>query len=308
MRNSLTQTDGFAKKDSKQVATLEKRTRDSLTRRTIRRFMRHRVAVIATATLGVIVLLAIFAPAVERYSYEEMNLRARGVPPSAEHWFGTDRIGRDVWSRTIHGARISLAVGLGATAISTAIGMIIGALSGYYGRWVDMILMRLTDVVMTFPSIIIMLTLAALLPRSLLTIVLIIGGLSWPGVARVVRGQFLTFKEQEFVTAARALGVSNTRIILAHILPNVLAPLVALITFNVGAAILTEAGLSFLGLGVPPPAPSWGNMLEAARNLDILKNLPWMWIPPSIMTVLTVLCVNFIGDGMRDAIDPRMVL
>lgn len=300
--------DNYSESYSAEAASLSQRPPDSLTRRTIQRFLRHRMAVIAAMVLGGIVLLAIFATVVERYGYEEMNLRARGLPPNAENWFGTDRIGRDIWSRTIHGARISLAVGLGATFISTLIGTIVGAISGYYGRWLDMLLMRFTDVVMTFPGIIIMLTLAALLPRSLLTIILIIGGLSWPSVARVVRGQFLSFKEQEFVTAARALGVSDRRIIFVHILPNVLAPLVALITFNVGAAILTEAGLSFLGLGVPPPAPSWGNMLEAARNLDILKNLPWMWIPPSIMTVLTVLCVNFIGDGIRDAIDPRMVI
>ena len=293
---------------SDEVAAIKNSPSDSPTRRTIRRFLRHRMAVIAMIILGIIIALAIFAPVVERYGYEEMNLRARGTPPSLENWLGTDRIGRDIWSRTIHGARISLAVGLGATLISTVIGTIIGAISGYYGRWVDMLLMRFTDVVMTFPGIIIMLTLAALLPRSLLSIVLIIGGLSWPSVARVVRGQFLSFKEQDFVTAASALGASDRRIITSHILPNVLAPLVALITFNVGAAILTEAGLSFLGLGVPPPAPSWGNMLEAARNLDVLQNLPWMWVPASVMTVLTVLCVNFIGDGMRDAIDPRMVL
>jgi peptide/nickel transport system permease protein len=153
-----------------------------------------------------------------------------------------------------------------------------------------------------------MLTLAALLPRSVWVIVLIIGALSWPAVARLVRAQFMSLRESEFVVAARCIGVQDRRIIASHILPNVFAPLVALITFSVGSAILTEAGLSFLGLGVPPPTPSWGNMLESARNLDILQNLPWMWLPPAVMTVLTVLCVNFIGDGIRDAIDPRLVL
>ncbi len=276
--------------------------------RALRRFARHRVAMLAVAMLGLIALVSVLAPVFERYGYEEINLRARSTPPSAEHWFGTDRVGRDVWSRTLHGGRVSLAVGLGATAISTLIGTLIGALSGYYGRAVDMVLMRFTDVVMTFPSIIIMLTVAALLPRSLLNIVLIIGCLSWPPVARLVRAQFLSFKEQDFVMAARALGAPDYRIILAHVLPNVLAPMVALVTFSVGHAILTEAGLSFLGLGIPPPTPSWGNMLEAARNLDILRNLPWTWLPPAGMTVLTVLCVNFIGDGLRDAIDPNMVM
>lgn len=280
----------------------------SPTGRALRRFARHRVAMVACVILGMIAFVSLFAPVFERYGYEAINLRERSSPPSAEHWLGTDRVGRDVWSRTLHGGRVSLAVGLGATAISAMIGTLIGALSGYYGRTVDMVLMRFTDVVMTFPSIIIMLTVAALLPRSLLNIVLIIGCLSWPPVARLVRAQFLSFKEQEFVVAAKALGAPDYRIILAHVLPNVLAPMVALVTFSVGQAILTEAGLSFLGLGIPPPTPSWGNMLEAARNLDILRNLPWAWLPPAGMTVLTVLCVNFIGDGLRDAIDPNMVM
>lgn len=281
---------------------------ESPTRRTLKRFLRHKPAIGGVIVLSIITLLAIFAPVVERYPYEGMDLRARAAPPSAEHWFGTDRIGRDVWSRTVHGARISLIVGVAATAISASVGLVLGALSGYYGGWVDMVVMRLTDVVMTFPSIVIMLTLAALLPRTVWSIVLIIGLLSWPKFARLVHGQFLTLREQEYVVAARTLGIPNLRIIFVHILPNVLAPVMALITFSIGEAILIEAGLSFLGLGVPPPAPSWGNMLEAARNLEILRDFPWMWIPPAIATVLTILCVNFIGDGLRDAIDPRLVM
>jgi peptide/nickel transport system permease protein len=281
---------------------------ESPTRRTIKRFLRHKLALVAIFVLGTITLFAVLAPLVERYPYEAIDLRARATGPTAEHWLGTDRVGRDVWSRTIHGARVSLVVGVMATAISTSVGLVLGALAGYYGGWVDMLIMRFTDVVMTFPSIVIMLTLAAMLPRSVWTIVLIIGLLSWPKFARLVHGQFLSLREQEYVVAARTLGIPNRRIIFVHILPNVFAPLVALVTFSVGEAILIEAGLSFLGLGVPPPAPSWGNMLEAARNLEILRDLPWMWIPPAIMTVLTILCVNFIGDGMRDAIDPRLVL
>ncbi len=284
------------------------RAPESPMRRTLKRFLRHRLALAAVFVLAVIALLAIFAPLVERYPYETMDLRARAAGPSAEHWFGTDRIGRDTWSRTVHGARVSLIVGVAATTISASVGLILGALAGYYGGWVDMLIMRLTDVVMTFPSIVIMLTLAALLPRTVWSIVLIIGLLSWPKFARLVHAQFLSLREQEYVVAARTLGIPNRRIIFVHIMPNVLAPLMALITFSVGEAILIEAGLSFLGLGVPPPAPSWGNMLEAARNLEILQDFPWMWIPPAIATVLTILCVNFIGDGLRDAIDPRLVL
>jgi peptide/nickel transport system permease protein len=290
------------------VTSLGKARGESVTLRTVRRFRRHRLAVIALGVLVVIVLMAIFADAIARYPYERVDLRARSSPPSAEHWFGTDRVGRDVWSRMVYGARVSLAVGLGATALSTVIGVIVGSVAGFYGKWVDMLLMRITDVVLTFPSIVIMLTLAALLPRTIWAIVFVIGILGWPAVARLVRAQFLSLKEQEYVLAARSIGVSNTRIMFIHILPNVIAPLVALVTFSIGSAILTEAGLSFLGLGVPPPTPSWGNMLETARNLDILRNLPWTWIPPAVLTVITLLCVNFIGDGIRDAVDPRLVL
>lgn len=277
-------------------------------KRALRRFMRNRAAMVSVAVLAVIVLLTIAAPLFQRYNYEQIDLRARSSPPSAEHWLGTDRVGRDVWSRLLNGGQVSLLVGFGATLVATVIGTVLGALSGYYRGWVDMVIMRITDVFMTFPSIIIMLTLAAMLPRTVWTIVFIIGALSWTGTARIVRSQVLSLREQEFVLACRALGYGDGRIIVVHILPNVFGSLVALVTFAIGAAILTEAGLSFLGLGVPPPTPSWGNMLEAARNLDILRNLPWMWIPPAIMLVLTVLCVNFIGDGVRDAVDPRMVL
>jgi peptide/nickel transport system permease protein len=277
-------------------------------RRTLRRFLRNRPAVIALIVLSLIVLVTIASPLLQRYNYEQIDLRARAAAPNAEHWLGTDRVGRDIWSRLLNGGQVSLLVGFGATLVATFIGTILGALAGYYRGWVDMVIMRITDVFMTFPSIIIMLTLAAMLPRTVWTIVFIIGALSWPGTARIVRSQFLSLREQEFVLACRVLGYSDARIIVVHILPNVFGSLAALVTFAIGAAILTEAGLSFLGLGVPPPTPSWGNMLEAARNLDILRNLPWMWIPPAVMLVLTVLCVNFIGDGVRDAVDPRMVL
>lgn len=276
--------------------------------RALRRFMRHRLAIIAVIVLVVITVISILAPVFAPYPYDKIDLAATAQPPSGAHLFGTDRVGRDILTRTLYGGQVSLLVGMGATAIATMIGTVIGALSGYYRGWVDTVLMRVTDTVMTFPSIVIMLTLAALLPRSVWNIVLIIGLLSWPGVARLVRAQFMSLRESEFVLAARCLGVPDRRIIIVHIFPNVLAPMIALITFSVGGAILTEAGLSFLGLGVAPPTPSWGNMLEAARNLDILENLTWTWIPPAGMTVLTVLCVNFVGDGIRDAIDPRLVL
>lgn len=276
--------------------------------RTLRRFMRHRLAMIAVVVLTGIVIVSVFAPVFAPYPPDQIDLRAAGMPPSQAHPLGTDRVGRDVLSRTLYGGQVSLLVGVGATAIAATIGIVIGAASGHYRGATDGILMRITDTFMTFPSIVIMLTLAALLPRSVWNLVFIIGLLSWPGVARLVRAQFMSLREAEFVTACRCLGVPDRRIISLHIFPNVLAPLVALITFSIGAIILTEAGLSFLGLGVAQPTPSWGNMLEPARNLDILVNLTWTWVPPALMIVMTVLCVNFIGDGIRDAIDPRLVL
>jgi len=278
---------------------------DSPTRRAIQRFRRHRLAMLALVIFSIICLSAIFAPVIERYPPDAISLRDKFQPPNAEHWLGTDRLGRDVWSRTVNGGRVSLAVGLMAALISTSIGMLFGALSGYYGGWADMAVMRVTDVFLTFPPIIIMLAIAAFVGQSIVNVILIIGLLSWPTTARLVRGQVLAVREEQFVLASRSLGARNSRLINQHVLPNTIAPLLAEVTFAVGAAILTEAGLSFLGLGVPLPTPSWGNMLETARSLDILENGPWMWVPPAIMTLLTILCINFIGDGVRDAIDPR---
>ena len=280
---------------------------DSPTRQAFRRLRRHRLAMVALVVFGVICLSAIFAPVIERYPPDAISLREKFQPPSAEHWLGTDRLGRDVWSRTVHGGRVSLAVGLSAALISTLIGMIFGAFSGYYGGWSDMAVMRTTDVFLTFPPIIIMLAIAAFVGQSIVNVILIIGLLSWPTTARLVRGQVLSVREEQFVLASRSLGAKDNRLITGHILPNTVAPLLAEVTFAVGAAILTEAGLSFLGLGVPLPTPSWGNMLETARSLDVLQDGPWMWVPPALMTLLTILCINFIGDGLRDAIDPRHV-
>ncbi|MEO1664880.1 MAG: oligopeptide ABC transporter permease [Chloroflexota bacterium] len=304
----MTETHTLKNTAQQKVARLDKVDSRPAKNRALKRFLKHRVAIAAVIVLTIITIISVGAPLFAPFEYDKIDLRAAGLGPSPDHWFGTDRVGRDIWSRTLYGGRVSLAVGVGATVIATSIGTVLGAISGFYRGWIDTLIMRITDTVMTFPSIVIMLTLAALLPRSIWNIVLIIGGLSWPSVARLVRAQFMSIRENEYVMAARCLGVRDRSIIVYHILPNVFAPLVALITFSVGSAILTEAGLSFLGLGVPPPMPSWGNMLESARNLDILQNLPWMWIPPAMMTVITVLCVNFIGDGIRDAIDPRLVL
>ena len=270
-----------------------------------RRFRHHPLAVIGTVILGIILVLTIAAPALERYPYEQINLPDKFQPPSMVHFFGTDRVGRDIWSRTLHGGRVSIAVGVSAALMSTMIGVFLGALSGYYRGLVDQGIMRFTDVIMTFPRVVIILTMAIYIGQSITNVILLIGIFSWPGVARLVRGQVFSLREEQYVIAARSIGVGDGRIIRSHVLPGVVAPLLASITFAVNEAILLEAGLSFLGVGIPLPTPSWGNMLETARSLDVLQDGPWIWVPPAIMILLTVLSINFIGDGLRDALDPK---
>jgi peptide/nickel transport system permease protein len=282
---------------------------DSPGRKAWRRFRRHHLAMIGLFLFGFIFILTMMAPLIEGYPYAKINLRDKFQSPSLKHWFGTDRVGRDIWSRTLHGGRISLAVGFSAAFVSMSIGILLGAVSGYYGGFIDTLIMRFTDVVMTFPRVVIILTVASFSQdRSIFTVILLIGLFSWPETTRLVRGQVLSIREEQFVQAARSLGEKDLSIILLHVLPGVIAPLLASVTFAINGSILLEAGLSFLGVGVPLPTPSWGNMLETARNLDVLKYGPWMWIPPATMIVLTVLSVNFIGDGLRDALDPKHII
>ncbi|UCH25984.1 MAG: ABC transporter permease [Trueperaceae bacterium] len=272
------------------------------------RFRRHQLAMTGLVLFSIILLLSAFAPVFDRYPPNKLNLRDKFQPPSATHYLGTDRVGRDIWSRTLHGGRVSLTVGFAAALVAMTIGVVLGALSGYYGGLVDMLIMRFTDVVMTFPQVVIILTVATFVGQGLLNVILLIGLFSWPPTARLVRGQVLSLREEQFVKAARSLGASDGAIIFKHILPSVIAPLLASLTFAINGAVLLEAGLSFLGVGIPLPTASWGNMLETARSLDVLQDGPWMWIPPAIMILLNVLSVNFIGDGLRDALDPKHII
>ncbi|MBK8050947.1 MAG: ABC transporter permease [Anaerolineales bacterium] len=281
---------------------------ESLWGKARRRFFRHKLAMAGLWILGTMVLLAIFAPMIERYPPNEINLEAMSQPPSLEHWLGTDTTGRDYWSRLVHGARVSLSVGLVAVSISTVIGVVLGSLAGYGGGKIDMVIMRFTDMVMTFPSLVIIIAVVAVLGPSIYNTMLVIGLLSWPTIARLVRGQFLSLREQQFVVAARSIGVAPVEIIFRHLFPNVLSAVIVAATFGVAVAILQEASLSFLGLGVQAPTPSWGNMLRDVQTLSILEGMPWLWIAPGIMIALAVLSINFIGDGLRDAFDPRSTL
>lgn len=272
----------------------------------LRRFLRHKLAVLGLSVLAIIVLSAILAPVFTPWEPNQVDLRARSQPPSAEHWLGTDRTGRDILTRTLYAGRISLLVGVVAVAISVAIGAVLGSIAGYFGSFWDSIIMRFTDVVMTFPPIVAILTLAAIAGPGVRNIIIIIGVLNWPVPCRLVRSKLLTIRQQEYVHAAELLGASPSRIITRHALPNALDVLIVYSSLGVATAILLEAGLSFLGLGVQPPTSSWGNMLNVARNVSALEGQPWLWLPAGVAIVLTVLAVNFVGDGLRDALDPRL--
>jgi peptide/nickel transport system permease protein len=276
------------------------------TRQAFRRFRRHRLAVVGVVILSIFILLAIFAPLVARVGPNTVDLLSRNQGPTAKHWFGTDRTGRDTFARTIYAGRVSLSIGFAAAAISIIVGAFLGAIAGFFGRSVDGLIMRFTDIVMTFPAIIIILTIVALTGPGIGKTMLIIGLLNWPIPCRLVRAKFLSLREQEFLIAARAMGASAPRMIGVHAFPNTVDVLVVYASFGVVNAILLEAGLSFLGLGVQPPTASWGNMINVARNLQVLEQQPWLWVPAGVAIVLTVLACNFIGDGLRDALDPRM--
>lgn len=271
-------------------------------RKALRRFRRHRLAMIGVVIIAVLVVAALLG---SEEAALKPNLRNANQPPSLAHPFGTDRTGRDVFARTLVGGRVSLSVGLVAVFFSTLIGTVTGALAGFYRGWVDATIMRLVDIVMSFPVIVLLLSVVAIVGPGIFNIMVMIGLLTWTTPCRIVRGQFLSLREKEFIEAARCIGLTDFDIARKHILPNALAPLLVYASFGVATAVLLEAGLSYLGLGVQPPTPSWGNMLNTARSISTMERTAWQWIPPAIATVMFVLAVNFVGDGIRDAVDPR---
>jgi len=269
-----------------------------------KRFKKHKLAVIGLWFLTIVTIAAIFAPILAPFDPAEITGEF-SAPPSWHHLLGTDQVGRDVFSRVVYAARVSLAVGIGAVAISAFIGTVLGLISGYFGGIIDGIIMRITDMFMSFPYIMFILVVASIVGPGLTNIILILGVLGWPGIARLVRGNVLAIKQSDYVKASIALGYSTPRILFKHILPNTVAPILIYATSGVAGAILDEAALSFLGLGVQPPDASWGNMLSSAQSISILTNQPWLWIPPGILILLTVLSINYIGDALRDALDPH---
>lgn len=275
-------------------------------RKTWRRFAKNRMSVVGLVVLAAILVLSLLAPALAPYDPTYIDMDAFREPPSSAHPLGTDNVGRDVLSRLLYAGQVSMGVGLGAVAIYMIIGIVLGAVAGFLGGWADSVIMRLTDAVMSFPLMVLMIVLVAALGQSVTNIVLIIALVGWPNVARLVRGEVLALKNREFIEAARASGESTLSIIFRQLIPNCLPPIIVNATFGVASAILMEASLSFLGLGTQPPAASWGYMLMDAQSISILTRLPWLWLPPGLMIFLSVICINFIGDGLRDALDPKL--
>lgn len=271
-----------------------------------KRFRRNKIAMISLYVFLVLVLLAVFAPLLSPYGRDAINLEIREQPPSAQHIFGTDRNGRDLFTRVLHGGRISLSVGVVASSIQMIIGVVLGSLAGYFGKWVDGLIMRITDMVLSFPFLALAITGAAVLGPSIYNTMIIIGLLSWTETCRLVRGQFLAIKQTEYIEASRALGFNEFRTIYRHMLPNAMAPILISATLIMANAVLVEAALSYLGLGVQPPIPSWGNILEPARSMSVLMRMWWLWLPPGLLIFISVLSINLIGDGLRDALDPRL--
>ncbi|MBA3274521.1 MAG: ABC transporter permease [Chloroflexia bacterium] len=285
--------------------TVAPRASRTPSRRTLHRFLSHRLAVIGAAILVVMVIGAVFAPVFAPYDPNAINLLRTSHAPDAQNWLGTDAVGRDILSRLLYGARISLSVGVVAVAIYLAIGFVLGALAGYLGGLADNLIMRFTDVMMCFPTFLLILILVGILGPNIINVMLVIGLFGWTGVARLVRGQVLQLRELDFVLAARTMGGGQWYVMVRHIAPNVIGPLTVAGSLGIAGAILAEAGLSFLGLGVVQPTASWGSMLNEARNPATLGTEPWVWLAPGMAISLAVLASNFIGDGLRDAFDVR---
>ncbi|MDZ5255078.1 oligopeptide ABC transporter permease [Clostridium sp. LIBA-8841] len=278
-----------------------------------KRLKKNKLALSGLFILLILVAIAIFGPMLYPHDHLTIDLLKTNQPPSAQHWLGTDGSGRDVLARLMYGGRYSLSIGIVAVGISIVIGTTLGILAGYYGGFIDSLIMRIVDVFMCFPFLSLLIMVSAIMSDlkippeyRIFVVMFIIGALSWTSTCRMVRGMVLSLREQEFMQAAEALGLSDARKMFLHLLPNTLAVIIVSATLGIGGAILTESSLSFLGLGVTPPTPTWGNMIQTAQDYYTLTNRWWLWIPPGICIFLTVISINIFGDGLRDALDPKL--
>ena len=270
----------------------------------MKELVKNRYALAALIFILAILVFAILAPLLARYDPTSTNPRSVLTAPSREHIFGTDRLGRDIFSRIVYGARVSLAIGFIAVGIASLIGVLIGAIAGYYGGSIDYLLMRFVDIMLCFPTIFLILAVISLLEPSIINIMVIIGATGWMGIARLVRAEVLTLKERDFVSAAKVMGAKDSRIILTHLIPNAIGPVLVSATLGIGGAILTESALSFLGIGVQPPTPSWGNILMDGRST--LGVAWWLTVFPGLFILFTVLSYNILGEALRDILEPRL--
>lgn len=277
------------------------------------RLVKNKLAMVGLGILIFMFLFCFVGPYLTPHDPDAMNIVLKKKPPSLTHWLGTDLLGRDILVRLMYAGRVSLRVGFIAVIISVTIGGIIGSLAGYYGGWVDAVLMRIVDVFICIPFLPILIILGAMLSDLKVSpdmrinfVMIIIGVLSWPSVARLVRGQILSLREQEFMQAAKATGLRDYRKIFKHLLPNTIPSIIVSATLGIGGAIMTESALSYLGMGVTPPSASWGNMIQSVNNFIDLMQRPWLWVPPGMCIFLTVMAINLLGDGLRDALDPKL--
>ena len=303
-KNSAYAVSVIAGYDAENIKNKNDIASESYARTVFRRFRRHHLAMVSLVILAVVVGAALLAPLIAPYDPNEIAGPFAGAP-SKEFWLGTDQIGRDVLSRLMYATRVSLLVGVMATAISTVIGVVLGLIAGYFGGAADMMIMRFTDMVMSFPYILLVLVAAAIFKPGLWNIILILGFVDWPGIARLVRGNVLNLRETNFVKGNIVAGMPLRHILFSEILPNTAAPILVYATSVLALSILDEAALSFLGQGVQPPTASLGNMLNGAQSLTVLTKQPWLWIPPGLSIVVIVMAINFIGDALRDAFDPN---
>ena len=274
----------------------------------VKKFLAHRLAMIGTIVLILEVLAVVLLPSIMKLDPYSMDYMAFGGAPSAEHLLGCDDVGRDLFARLIFGGRVSLMVGICSALISLAIGVPLGLFAGYFRGAVETVIMRCADIFMSFPNMILILVLASVLGQSVTTVTLVIGFLGWTEFARLIYANVLSVSEKEYVESARAIGTSNFKIVTKYVLPNSFAPILIAITFQMASAILSESSLSFLGMGVQPPGASWGNMLYDAQSITVLSQKLWIWLPPGLALLITVLSINFLGDGIRDALDPKIKL
>lgn len=291
----------------------QKQVIESPWRMAFRRLRKNKLAMFGGLILAFLIIAVAIGPMFMDYTVEYTSLVDRYKAPSAEHRLGTDENGRDILYRLLVGGRTSMMVGIVVILIQVLLGTLIGGVSGFYGGWVDSILMRLVDIIMSIPTFPLLIVFGALMSdlkvdpgKRIYVVMFIIGIISWPGLARLIRGQILSFKEQEFILATEALGIKDSNKILRHLIPNVVPTIIVNATLGLGGAIMLESALSFIGLGVAPPYPTWGNMIQAANQYINMSQRPWLWIPPGVCIFLTVMAINLFGDGLRDALDPKL--